>query len=120
MTIDAFAHRVLLLAPPLWLALAVGFNTAAYLVLKSIAARPHDLVWSALFALGLGLGAVNVLCFTEALRHMKLAVAYPMFAGTSIAAIVAVSVLVFEEHLSTANLVGAALVVAGIIGLASR
>lgn len=101
-----------------YLALAVAFNVSAYVVFKSISDRPHTLDWALLFGAGLLLGGINTLCFTTALRSVKLAVAYPIFAGASIACVVAVSMLAFREQASLAQLAGAGLVVAGIVLLA--
>ena len=100
-----------------YLGLAVVFNVAAYVIFKAISSRPHNLVWATLFAGGLALGAINVLFFTAALREVKLAVAYPVFAATSIAAIVAVSAWLFGEKFTSVNAIGVALVVAGIVAL---
>ena len=97
------------------LALAVAFNVAAYVVFKSISAKPHGLLWASLFATGLALGAVNVFFFTAALRQLKLAVAYPAFAGASITLIVLASAWFFSEKFTSTNLAGAVLVVLGII-----
>lgn len=99
------------------LALAVAFNVAGYMVFKSISAKPHGLLWASLFAAGLALGAVNVYFFTAALRELRLAVAYPAFAGASIALIVLASACLFSEKVTSTNLAGAALVVLGIVFL---
>ena len=97
-----------------YLALAVVFNVAAYAVFKAIAAREHTFAWTALFLAGLVLGAINVFCFTAALRLINLAVAYPIFAGASITIIVFMSVVGFGEKVQAVNLVGAGLVMSGI------
>lgn len=99
------------------LGLAVAFNVAAYVVFKGISARAHDLVWGSLFTLGLALGAVNVYLFTAALRELQLAVAYPAFAGASIALVVLVSAILFQERIAVVNVIGAAVVVLGILFL---
>ena len=97
-----------------YLVLAVAFNVGAYAVFKGIAAREHDVLWASLFGAGLALGGINTLFFTSALREIRLAIAYPIFAGASITIVVFMSALAFGERVSLANLVGAALVVAGI------
>lgn len=96
------------------LALAVAFNVGSYVIFKSISAKSHDLAWAGLFACGLALGAVNVFLFTTALRELRLAIAYPVFAGASITLIVLVSAWLFNEKVTSLNLAGAALVVLGI------
>ena len=70
-----------------------------------------------MFASGLALGAVNVYFFTAALRELKLAVAYPAFAGASVTLIVLLSGSFFNEKVTIMNLAGAAFVVLGIIFL---
>ena len=100
------------------LALAVAFNVAGYAVFKFVSAKPHDLAWAGLFVCGLGLGALNVFLFTIALRELKLAVAYPAFAGASITLIVLLSAWLFNEKVTTTNAAGAVLVVLGIVLLA--
>ena len=100
-----------------YLGLAIAFNVAAYIVFKAISLRPHNSIWAAFFALGLALGAINVFFFTIALRELRLGVAYPVFAGASISAIVLISAWLFAERFTPVNAVGAALVVAGIVAL---
>jgi len=97
-----------------YLSLAVAFNVAAYAVFKAIAAKAHDPTWFGLFAAGLALGGINTLFFTLAMRSLRLSTAYPIFSGASITLVVLLSVLVFGERLSPANVTGAALVAVGI------
>ncbi len=100
-----------------YLGLAVAFNVAAYIVFKAASLRPNGSAWAVFFALGLALGAINVLFFTIALKELRLNVAYPVFAGASISAIVLISAWLFAENFTPINAVGAALVVAGIVAL---
>jgi len=99
----------------LYLAFAVAFNAGSYAVFKSIATRPHGNVWYALFAVGMALGTVNTICFNAALRELKLGVAYPIFSGASFTTVLLLSALVFGESLTRTNLIGAGLVIAGIV-----
>lgn len=101
----------------LCLVIAVLFNVGAYAAFRSIAHRPHDAVWAAVFASGLLLGAANVGFFTVSLRDLKLGIAYPLFAGASIALVVALSAAVYAEPLKPIHLIGALLIVAGIAAL---
>lgn len=101
----------------IFLGLAVAFNVSAYMLLKGISGRSHDVVWGSLFAIGLALGAVNVYFFTRALAELQLAVAYPAFAGASIAIIVCLSAVLFQERISAVQGLGAAVVVIGIVFL---
>lgn len=100
------------------LALAIIFNVAAYLIFKAIAHRDHGLVWFSLFCLGLVLGAANIWCFTMALRSIGLAIAYPIFAGVCITSTILFSAIVFGEQLTPVKLIGAGLVLLGVILLA--
>ncbi len=100
-----------------YLMLAVVFNVGAYAVFKSISGRPYGASWLAMFALGLALGGVNTFFFATALRELKLAVAYPVFAGASIAAVVLMSAHGFGEKVTLAHVAGAGLVLAGIVVL---
>jgi multidrug transporter EmrE-like cation transporter len=97
-----------------FLALAVAFNVAAYAIFKGISQKPHTVSWAALFSVGLVLGALNLLCFTFALRELDLGLAYPIFAGGTIALIVLTSVWLFGERFTQTNFAGAALVIAGV------
>ena len=97
------------------LALAVLLNVGSYLLYKSIAGRPHGPAWAGAFGLALALGAANVWFFTLALRELPFAVAYPVFSGACIALIVVASAWVFDEALTAPNIVGAAVVVLGIV-----
>jgi multidrug transporter EmrE-like cation transporter len=80
----------------------------------NISAKPHGLAWAGLFTCGLALGAINVFLFTTALRELKLAIAYPVFAGASITLIVLLSAWFFDENVTSTNFAGAALVALGI------
>ena len=100
-----------------YLALAVAFNVAAYVVFKTISHRTHDSIWFLLFAVGLILGAINVALFAATLKKVNLNIAYPVFAGASITCMVFVSALVFGESMKSVNLLGTALVIAGIVAL---
>jgi multidrug transporter EmrE-like cation transporter len=98
----------------LYLLLAVAFNVASYLLYKSIANKRGDIVWLIVFASGLILGAINVLFFTKALKDIDLSIAYPIFSGGCIFFMVTLSHVIFGERMSMINMVGAAVVVAGI------
>jgi multidrug transporter EmrE-like cation transporter len=97
------------------LSAAVVLNVAAYAIFRSIAHRPHDATWALQFALGLGLGAANLFCFTAALKQMSLAVAYPLFSGTTIALMVLTGALFFGERVSSSMVLGCGVIVLGIV-----
>ena len=97
-----------------YLSLAVAFNVASYLLYKSIARKPSNILWFSIFALGLILGGINVLFFTKALQDIKLSIAYPVFSGGCIFFMALFSYAIFGEKLSVINLVGAVVIVVGI------
>ena len=101
--------------PYVLLGAAVVLNVAAYAIFRAIAHRPHDTLWALQFGLGLALGAANVFCFTAALKHVSLAVAYPVFSGATIALVVLTATLLFGERVSATVVAGCAVVVLGIV-----
>ena len=98
-----------------YLALAVAFNVSAYMVFKAISSKPHGVLWASLFGSGLALGGINTYFFTQALRGIALATAYPIFAGTSISLVVLCSGVLFGEKVGTTDILGAAAIVIGIV-----
>jgi multidrug transporter EmrE-like cation transporter len=101
--------------PYVFLGAAVVLNVAAYAIFRNIAHRPHDAVWALHFGLGLALGAANLFCFTAALKHLSLAVAYPVFSGATIGLMVLTAALFFGERMSATVVAGCAVVVLGIV-----
>ncbi len=97
-----------------YLFLSVAFNVASYLLYKSIANKQGDIIWLIVFASGLILGGINVLFFTKALKDIDLSIAYPVFSGACIFFMVTLSHVIFGERMSAINMLGAAVVVAGI------
>ena len=102
------------------LAAAVLLNVGGYLVFRAIASRPHDLVWLALFACGLALGALNLFFFTAALKELSLAIAYPVFAGASIALMALAAATLFKEQLTLSTFAGCTIIIAGIVVLSRQ
>jgi multidrug transporter EmrE-like cation transporter len=98
-----------------YLPLAIILNVAGHAIFKFLASREHSPKWAAVFAIGLALGAINAFCFTASLKYLNMSVAYPIFAGASIALIVAVSAMLFSERLAGIHMVGGAFVVVGIL-----
>ena len=105
--------------PYVLLALAVALNVGAYAIFRAIAHRPHDVLWALYFGFGLALGAANLFCFTATLKHLRLAIAYPIFSGATIGLMVITAALFFGERVSATVVAGCALVVLG-IGLLTR
>jgi multidrug transporter EmrE-like cation transporter len=88
---------------------------ASYLVYKSIAQKPHNLSWSAIFIFGLILGGVNVYLFIKALKSINLSIAYPIFSGACLALMMISSHFIFGEKISGINIVGAIVIFGGIV-----
>lgn len=101
----------------LYLILSIAFNISSYTLYKGIAHKQHTIVWYFLFALGLSLGAINVLFFTKALKGIQLNVAYPVFSGSCIFLMAFISAIAFGEKLSYMNMFGTILIVIGIVCL---
>ena len=102
-----------------YLNLSIVFNVASYLVYKSISNKQQSAIWFLIFAMGLLLGALNVFFFTKAIKDMRLSIAYPIFSGACIFAIVIFSYSIFGEKINIINAVGAVLVTAGIVLLSN-
>jgi multidrug transporter EmrE-like cation transporter len=105
--------------PYVLLAAAVVLNVAAYAIFRTIAHRPHDVIWLVSFGAGLALGAANLFCFTAALKDFNLAVAYPVFSGATISLMVLTAAWLFGERISSTGIAGCVLVIVG-IGLLTR
>jgi multidrug transporter EmrE-like cation transporter len=99
----------------LYLFISVILNVASYLVYKSIAQKPHDLSWSAIFIFGLILGGINVYLFIKALKSINLSIAYPIFSGACLALMLILSHFIFGEKINGINILGTIVIFAGII-----
>ena len=98
----------------MYLLLSIGFNIASYTLYKGISNKQSSVIWYLLLLLGLGLGGINVLFFTKALKGIQLNVAYPVFSGACILSISLISFFVFGETISFTNILGAVVVVIGV------
>jgi multidrug transporter EmrE-like cation transporter len=98
-----------------FLAFAVLFNSLAYLIFKYISGRPSNLLWYSMFSGGLLLGVINTYLFTKSLKNLNLGIAYPIFSAASITLIVLISVLIFNEKISSINVIGALVIIVGIV-----
>jgi multidrug transporter EmrE-like cation transporter len=99
--------------PALFLALAVAFNVAHNVLLKASASREAwmRLAW-VVFALLVG--AINALSMSKALERMPLSIAYPTFAGASVALLVVAGALFYGERVSVSTVLGVAAIALGI------
>lgn len=108
-----------------WLILAASIvcNAAGNLLIRRFAAgdagsgaRGYLSPW---FALGLGAFGVGVLLYGQALRHIPIVLAYPVQVGACVLIIAIFAVGVFGEKIGPTDLMGIALILAG-IGLLGR
>ena len=99
----------------LFLILSILFNIASYLIYKFISSKQNDFIWTILFALGLLLGGINVYFFTNAIKTIKLGIAYPIFSGACIALMILLSFVFFHERINMYNIIGSVVVIVGII-----
>jgi multidrug transporter EmrE-like cation transporter len=98
-----------------FLSIAVLFNISAYLIFKAISGKQINFFWIGIFSIGLVLGAINTFFFTKSLKELKLGIAYPVFSAASIALVVLISVFVFNEKIAWVNVMGALVIVLGIV-----
>jgi multidrug transporter EmrE-like cation transporter len=99
----------------LLLSFAVLFNVSAYIIFKSISGKPSNLLWYIIFSIGLILGAINTYLFTKSLKEINLGIAYPIFSAASITFIILISVFIFKEKISIVNIIGALIIILGIV-----
>jgi small multidrug resistance pump len=99
----------------LFLSLAVLFNVSAYIIFKTISAKPNNLNWFIIFSIGLVFGAINTFLFTKSLKELNLGIAYPIFSAASITLVLLISAFIFNEKFSPINIIGAFIVILGIV-----
>lgn len=109
-----------------WIHLAVGvaFNAIANILMKSAALAAADggavrLVLEPRFALGVAAFVVALAAYTSALSSIDLGVAYPIMTSAGLVIVAAASVLLFGESMGPVRLLGTALVLAGVVLLAT-
>lgn len=112
-----------------FLALALALNATANVLLKVGAARlggleePNlvgRLITNYHLLAGLSLFALNVVFYVLALARLNLSIAYPIMMAGGVVIIIAVSVLLLHETLTTRQAVGLFLLIAGIVLVAER
>jgi multidrug transporter EmrE-like cation transporter len=108
-----------------WMLLAgsILFNVAGNLLVKQFSAttdiRGLSDYLATSFLLGIAAFAIGVFIYGRALRDLPIVMAYPIQVGACILIIVLFAVAVFGERLSAPDMLGIALIVAG-IALLSR
>ncbi|MFI9271745.1 DMT family transporter [Kitasatospora sp. NPDC052896] len=102
--------------PYLLLALAIASEVCATSCLKLT--DGFSRLWP---SVGVGIGYVlSFLLLGQALKHIPVSVAYAVWSGAGTAAVAAIGVAAFGEHLGKPQLVGIALIIAGVILLNLR
>lgn len=98
-----------------FLSLAIIFNIIAYIIFKSISAKQNNLQWYIIFCVGLIIAGTNTYFFTKSLKDINLGIAYPIFSAFSIALIIVISILLFHEKMNLINILGALIIIIGIV-----
>jgi multidrug transporter EmrE-like cation transporter len=106
-----------------FLAIAIGLNAAANLLLKVGAGRLGDPFAPAFFSrltgngpliAGLLLFTINVAFYVAATTRLNLSVAYPVMSAGSLLLVVSTSIVLLRESVGIQHWLGLALIVAGI------
>lgn len=66
------------------------------------------------YLLGIFCFAGNLICYSLALRNLKLSLAYPLMVGVGYLVILGVEILVFGERLTTLQFAGIILILSGV------
>jgi multidrug transporter EmrE-like cation transporter len=112
------------------LGVALVFNAVANILMKAgMRSAPEGLEVGAMLKhyltswqvmLGLLLFAINVIAYTQALREISLSVAYPIMTSLGFLIVVSASAYFFKETITWIQGVGFALIVVGVICVASK
>lgn len=101
---------------PIYLALAIIFNSAANSLFKVASAIPDlTLRKATLFGVALFIGLINTICFIKTLEKLDLGVSYTIFSAGSIIVISLSSLMFFHESFSAQKIIGMVVICAGII-----
>lgn len=71
-------------------------------------------------AVGAAAYASSFLVYIFSLRHFRLSLVYPVYAGLGYVLVVAASVVVLNEHITRTQAIGIALVLAGVLLVQGR
>ena len=100
---------------------AIGANITSNYLLKRAASGPfssvHDLL-NPFLVFGIGFAALTLISYTFALREFPLSVAYPVVTTMAYAGVFLVSWLALGEQIPPLRLLGASLVLVGVICMA--
>jgi len=110
------------------LAVAILFNGIANVLMKkgmvgvASGASPAEMIRHYLTSwpliVGLGLFALNVVAYTQALARLPLSVAYPIMVALTGLIVISSSLILFKESISTLQWAGFALIIGGVIMVA--
>ncbi len=99
----------------------VGINMvyACVGVCTKLASQQPTFSWMYILFFGAAIAVMGVyaVLWQQVLRHIQLSIAY-MFKGTSLIFTMLVAALLFGEQITTANIIGSAVIIAGIVLLA--
>ncbi|MBN2343418.1 MAG: EamA family transporter [Deltaproteobacteria bacterium] len=107
------------------LAIAIVFNGVANVLMKKgmlgtenvngLSATIKHYLTSWPVIVGLGLFALNVIAYTQALSKLPLSVAYPIMVSLTGLIVIGGSLLLFKESISHLQWIGFALIICGVI-----
>lgn len=96
----------------------VGVNLvyACTSIFTKVASRQEMLSWPYLLWIASAIGVMGLyaLLWQQVIARMPLSTAY-MFKGTSLVFVLLISALLFGETITTSNLIGSAIIIAGIV-----
>lgn len=100
----------------------IAANVAANYLLKKAAARPHssslDMVFDPVLLTGIGFAGLTLIFYTFSLIEFPLSIAYPIVTTTAFAGVFFVSWWALGEQFNAMGMVGAGLVLSGVILMA--
>ena len=101
---------------PYFSLIGINFVYACTAIFTKMASRQEMLSWPYLLwiAGAVGVMAVYALLWQQVIMGMELSTAY-MFKGTSLIFVLLISVLLFGETISLNNVIGAGIIIAGIV-----
>ncbi|MBN2803518.1 MAG: EamA family transporter [Deltaproteobacteria bacterium] len=110
----------------IFLAVAIVFNGIANILMKqgmsgdgnqtgSLAGTLRHYLTSWPIIIGLGLFALNVIAYTQALSKLPLSVAYPIMVSLTGLIVITGSLIIFKESINLLQWIGFALIIVGVI-----
>jgi len=93
---------------------SMSHGVRSFLPLQGSALKPVAVFMSWPYLLAVFFFATNLVCYSMALRSLKLSLAYPLMVGLGYLVILAVQLVIFGEKLTSLQYLGVALILAGV------